>query len=351
MRPRKESTAVVDLTAAVKTRRDGIADLARAGGRVVVPAVVLTVRGIGAEDPAVAIRHAAGVLTRAAARQALAGGRIEVSAVVDAGRGVRAAPRDTTAPGGVVAAAVEAAAWIAGSHAAPAQTGLSLMPQLSTQLTGSAQLVAQEVSAFPHWSTQAPECWQDPTTQATQAPLLSHTSPRGQGQVMLPQPSLHLALSGHDGTHVSVFGRGAAPQQRKGAGESHHARQCFCRHPENLRLPPGWPFSRGTQEPRLVGAGREVDGICHRIRLAAGVGVGEAWRNMLPGRHAWLAVLSLWLLACTNTPNTPADASGPVDRPRPSIVPPSRMVRAGPTLLRTPRGFSAGGPRRSTTAP
>ncbi len=33
------------------------------------------------------------------------------------------------------------------------------------------------------------------------------------------------------------------------------------------------------------------------------------------GRHAWLALLSFWAVGCTNTPNTPADAARPVDRP------------------------------------
>ena len=42
---------------------------------------------------------------------------------------------------------------------------------------------------------------------------------------------------------------------------------------------------------------------------------------MQVSRRSWLALLSLWPLACTNTPNlpspivVPADASGPVDRP------------------------------------
>ena len=189
------------------------------------------------------------------------------------------------------------------------------MPQLSTQLTGSAQLVAQEVSAFPHWSTQAPECWQDPTTQATQAPLLSHTSPRGQGQVMLPQPSLHRALSGHDGTHVSVFGAGPHPSRAKAPARATMPDRVFAVTPRTSAC---LQDGRSHEEHKNRGWSAQVaklTGICHRIRLAARVGVGEAWRNMLLGRHAWLAVLSLWLLACTNTPNTPADASRPVDRP------------------------------------
>lgn len=50
---------------------------------------------------------------------------------------------------------------------------------------------------------------------------------------------------------------------------------------------------------------------------------GDSWfasahagGNMYFGRRSGLALLSLWMLACTNTPNTPAvDASRPVDRP------------------------------------
>ena len=87
---------------------------------------------------------------------------------------------------------------------------MSATPQLSTQVSGWAQLVAQEVSAFPHSSTHvADDPWQDPTTQGLHAPLRrSHTSPFGQGQVMLPQPSLQLAVSAQTGTHLGAF---AAP--------------------------------------------------------------------------------------------------------------------------------------------
>jgi hypothetical protein len=84
---------------------------------------------------------------------------------------------------------------------------VSATPQLSTQVSGWAQLVAQEVSAFPHSSTHAADdAWQDPTTQGLQAPLRrSHTSPFGQGQVMLPQPSLQLVVSAQTGTHLGAL--------------------------------------------------------------------------------------------------------------------------------------------------
>jgi hypothetical protein len=60
-------------------------------------------------------------------------------------------------------------------------------------------------------------------------------------------------------------------------------------------------------------------------------------------RHSWLALLLLlWPLSCTNTPNTPADAAGPVDRPvdRPVVTDGSGRADVAPDAA----GFQCGWP-------
>jgi hypothetical protein len=58
---------------------------------------------------------------------------------------------------------------------------------------------------LPHSSTHEVPALQTPTTQGRQAPLGSHTSPSGQGQLVPPQLSRQLALSAQDGTHGGLF--------------------------------------------------------------------------------------------------------------------------------------------------
>jgi hypothetical protein len=72
-------------------------------------------------------------------------------------------------------------------------------------VSGWAQKVVQATSALPHSSTHgAGEATQDPATHGRQAPLGSHTSPPGHGQVSAPQLSLQLVVAGQDRMQVSV---------------------------------------------------------------------------------------------------------------------------------------------------
>ena len=95
---RSGSTAVGKTTARVEPGFLGITNR-RASVWIDVPAVVVTPRRVGAEQPAGSIRLAASVLTRRAAHLPPALGRIEVSAVVSAPLRVRAGRRNTTALG------------------------------------------------------------------------------------------------------------------------------------------------------------------------------------------------------------------------------------------------------------
>jgi hypothetical protein len=70
--------------------------------------------------------------------------------------------------------------------------------------------------------------------------------------------------------------------------------------------------------------------------------MGKAWRDGQVGRHTWLGFLLLWPLACGSTPNTPADASGPVDRPVDRHVVTDAPARAD--LAPDALGFQCGWP-------